>query len=103
MVKIILSKIAKRDLKEIVDYIKRDSVKYAMLEKEKIKTAINKLYYQPELGKVFAKFNDNRYRELIHYHYSIIYKIASDKKIEILTIHHHSRLLSNNPVFSDDD
>ncbi len=36
MVRIILSKTAKTDLKEIVDYIKRDSPKYAMLEKQKI-------------------------------------------------------------------
>lgn len=36
MVKIILSKIAKNDLKEIVNYIKRDSEKYALLERRKI-------------------------------------------------------------------
>jgi hypothetical protein len=40
VVKIVLSKTARLDLKEIVDYIKRDSIKYAFLEKEKIKEAI---------------------------------------------------------------
>ncbi len=103
MVKIIFSKIAKRDLKHIYNYIKQDSLRYAILEKEKLKTAIDKLYFQPDLGKVFPKFNDERYRELIHSHYSIIYKIESSKQILILSIHHHARLLSNNPAFSDDD
>ena len=36
MVKIVFSKIARFDLKEIIDYIKRDSIKYAYLEKRKI-------------------------------------------------------------------
>jgi plasmid stabilization system protein ParE len=43
MVRIIFSKSARRDLKEIVDYIKRDSIRYAILEKRHIIKAIDKL------------------------------------------------------------
>jgi len=99
-VKILLSTIAKADLKEIVDYIKRDSVRYAILEKERIKTTIDSLYNQPISGRVFQKFNNENIRELIHRHYSIIYKINTDQtQIEIPTIHHHARLLGNNAAF----
>ena len=45
--KIVLSKTARFDLKEIVDYIKRDSIRYAMLEKKKIQDAIEKLPQKP--------------------------------------------------------
>ena len=41
--KIVLSRIARQDLNDIVDYIKRDSIKYANLEKKKIQEAIDKL------------------------------------------------------------
>ena len=51
MVKIVLSKTARFDLKEIVDYIKRDSIKYAVLEKKKIIESINKLPKQALSGK----------------------------------------------------
>ena len=102
MVKIVFSKIARFDLKEIVDYIKRDSVKYALLEKKKIIHAIDKLSYQPLMGKQVPELNSN-YRELIFGNYLIIYKIVSDKQINILTIHHHARSLSNNPAFNEED
>jgi plasmid stabilization system protein ParE len=50
--KIIFSKIAKSDLKEIINYIKRDSVKYAYLERDKIVTAIDSLLKQPLIGRI---------------------------------------------------
>lgn len=40
MVRIVFSKVARLDLKEIVDYIKRDSIRYSLLEKEYIQQAI---------------------------------------------------------------
>lgn len=99
MVKIVLSKTARFDLKEIVDYIKRDSVKYAILEKQKIEDAINNLPKQPLSGRIVPELNNNNLRELIFRNYRIIYEIASEKQINILTIHHHARLISNNPAF----
>lgn len=46
MVRIVLSKIAKQDLKDIVNYIKRNSVHYAYLENKKIQEAIDQLSLQ---------------------------------------------------------
>ncbi len=103
MVKIVLSKTARFDLKEIVDYIKRDSVKYAILEKQKIEDAINNLPKQPLSGRIVPELNNNNLRELIFRNYRIIYEIASEKQINILTIHHHARLIANNPAFRGDD
>jgi len=103
VVKIVLSKTARFDLKEIVDYIKRDSIKYAVLEKEKIKEAINNLPKQPLSGRVVPELNNNNLRELIFRNYRIIYEIVSDQQINILTIHHHARLIANNPAFRDDE
>ena len=103
MVKIVLSKTARFDLKEIVDYIKRDSIKYALLEKKKIIDAINKLPKQPLSGRVVPELNNENLRELIFRNYRIIYEIIPGKQFNILTIHHHARLFSNNPAFKDEE
>lgn len=103
MVKIILSKTARFDLKEILDYIKRDSVTYAMLEKKKIQDAIDKLPHKPLSGRVVPELNNENLRELIFRNYRIIYELASEKQINILSIHHHARLISNNPAFKDEE
>ena len=103
MVKIVLSKTARFDLKEIVDYIKRDSVKYAYLEKKKIENAINKLPKQPLSGRVVPELNNENLREVIFRNYRIIYELIPGRQINILTIHHHGRLISNNPAFKDDE
>jgi plasmid stabilization system protein ParE len=99
VVKIILSKTARLDLKDIIDYIKRDSVKYARLERIKIEGTINRLILHPLIGRVVPELEDPNYKELIFQNYRIIYKIASSEKIYILSIHHHSRLIASNPAF----
>ena len=103
MVKIVLSKTARFDLKEIVNYIKRDSLKYAVLEKEKIKDAIDGLPNQPLSGRIVPELNNSKIRELIFRNYRIIYEIVSEQQINILTIHHHAPLIANNPAFRDDE
>lgn len=103
MVKIILSPIARLDLKDIIDYIKRDSVKYARLERIKIEGTINRLILHPLIGGVVPELNDEKYRELIFQNYRIIYKVVSATEIYILSVHHHSRLPSNNPAFKPNE
>lgn len=103
MVKIILSKTARLDLKEIVDYIKRDSIRYAILEKQKIQAAIDKLPTRPLSGRVVPELNNENLRELIFRNYRIIYETVSEKQINILSIHHHARLISNNSAFKDEE
>jgi len=103
MVKIILSKVAKSDLREIYNYIKRDSIKYALLERNKIQSAIDKLRHQPFLGKKSTELKGDLLYELVFQNYKIIYEVMSDTEISILTIHHHARSITNNPAFTDED
>ena len=100
---IVYSQIALRDASEIYNYISRDSVYYAKREIKLIKAAINKLKLQPLLGKKFEKSEDENTRELVFRNYRIIYDIGQNRQIIILSIHHHSRLLANNPAFKDEE
>jgi len=99
---IVFSLIAKDDLKNIFEYIKRDSVVYARKEITAIRFVTNRLKANQYLGKKFENFNNEFVRELVFKNYRIIYEII-DQRIVILTIHHHARLISNNPAITDDD
>lgn len=101
--KIIYSKIAKRDIKEIYDYIRRDSFHYAVKETKSIRIAVQKLKANALLGRRFEKSDDEFTRELIFKNYRIVYDIIPDKEINILSVHHHARLIANNPAFNDED
>ncbi len=37
-------------------------------------------------------------RQILCGHYWIIYEVVSKKEVAIITVHHQSRLLKNNPV-----
>jgi len=102
MAVIIFSLIAKDDLKSIFDYIGKNSKVYAKKEVIAITLTTKKLKTNRYLGKKFEKYDDENIRELIFKNYRIVYELDQEK-IVILTIHHHARLLSNNPALKDGD
>lgn len=102
-IKIVYSDIAKHDLKEIYDYISRDSLHYAIKEVKSIRVAVAKLKLNMLIGRKFEKSSDELTRELIFKNYRIVYDIITPKQILILSVHHHARLIGNNPAFEDDE
>lgn len=102
LVKIEILPTAKADLNDIVAFIAQGSTRYAKLEKQLIIDAIDKLHYFPDLGKPFD-YKSIDARQLVFRNYLIIYRYKTQGILEILTIHHHARLLSNNPAFTDED
>lgn len=86
---IIWSNIAKSQLKEIYQYIKKDSIQSAIEVKTKILASTKIL----ELGKEVYKSdelkidNNGTYRAYVIYSYRIVYKINNDT-IDILRIRH---------------
>ncbi|MFD2148453.1 type II toxin-antitoxin system RelE/ParE family toxin [Mucilaginibacter antarcticus] len=93
---------AKADLKEIVSFIAQRSIKYAKLEKQLIVRAISQLLDFPDMGRTFD-YRSIDARQFVFKNYLIIYRYKTEDVLEILTIHHHARLLSNNPTFTDED
>ena len=88
MVRINWTSQAKKDLKSISEYISSNSVRYAKLQVVKIRTRTKILKSHIRSGKIVAETNDQDIRELIEGNYRIIYKIVSEKQIDILTIYH---------------
>lgn len=85
---------AKNDLKNIADYISKDSEKYAKIHVFKIRKLTEVLKTHKYIGKVVREFEDPNVRELVFRNYRIIYKVVSENRMDILTIHHSARDLA---------
>ncbi|MBP7552063.1 MAG: type II toxin-antitoxin system RelE/ParE family toxin [Spirochaetes bacterium] len=91
MVKIKWSDYSIENLKEIYDYIAKDSKFYAKEFTRKIAMRVKILSEYPNSGRVVPENNDPYVREIIFKNYRIIYQFKSEH-IEILTVFHGSKL-----------
>ncbi len=85
------------DIENIAEFISKDSERYAQIQVQRFFEAVEILETNPIIGRVVPEFNNEIIRELILGNYRIIYHIVSKTLIDILTVHHSKRLLSNNP------
>lgn len=98
MVRISWTDQAKNDLRDIYDYISKDSKKYAKHQVIRIQVKTKLLKKSPKAGRVIPEIEDHNYRELIEGSYRIIYKILSDTAIDIIVIHHSARDLKRRRI-----
>ena len=94
MARLIFTGPALDDLAAIATFIERDSAKYANLFLNRVFERTDILKEHPKIGRVVPETADDTIRELIEGNYRIIYKIRTNKCIEVLTIHHSAKLLS---------
>jgi addiction module RelE/StbE family toxin len=95
MVKVVWTDNAIKDLDDIGNYIAKNSVRYAGITVEKLFGAVDILEDYPRAGKMIPQFQNERIREIIRGNYRIAYKIVSEQRIDILTVHHTARLIEN--------
>jgi toxin ParE1/3/4 len=101
MVKINWTDLALQDLNDIGDYISKDSIRYAEVTVQYLFDSVDILISHPKSGRVVPEFNEEDLRELIRGSYRIVYRIINKSRIDILTVHNTSRLLSNSPLFEE--
>ena len=83
------------DLRNIAEFIEKDSVKYASLTIQRLMNAAHLLEENPKIGrKVPEAGYKDKIREIIQGNYRIIYQIDNKDLINILTVHHSSRKLT---------
>ena len=78
------------DLRDLRDYIAKDSPSDAEQFAEKIIAATEKLVDHPQLGRKVPEAEQDHIRELIFRNYRIIYLIRSDH-VYIVTVIHGNR------------
>jgi len=97
MVKVIWTDQSIDDINNIAEFIAKDSFKYAQIQVNTFFDLALLLEKSPKMGRRVPGTNDDSIRELITGSYRIIYKIRTEKEILIITVHHSSRLMTNNP------
>jgi toxin ParE1/3/4 len=98
MVQIIWTNRARKDLKQISEYISLDSVKYAKSQLERIFSKTQILIQLHLAGKVVNEINNRTIRELIEGNYRIIYRVSNSREISILAVHHGARSLKKRKI-----
>ena len=91
MAKIVWTEQSVMELRDIFEYISKDSRRYAEDQVRRIKAKTTILSTNPESGRIVPEMGINEIRELIEGNYRIIYRILSNNSIEILTVHHSAR------------
>lgn len=86
------------DLKEIKDYISRDSVFYAKKTIEKIQRRIQVLKIYPHTGKIITEIKLENFREINEGNFRILYKIVNENRIDILSVFHSTRNLKTESI-----
>jgi addiction module RelE/StbE family toxin len=89
---------AKNDLKDIADYISKDSKLYAKRQVLKIRNRTDILKSQNYSGRMVPEIQDENIREILEGNYRIIYREVNENRIDILTIHHFSRDLRKRKI-----
>ncbi|MBL7789020.1 MAG: type II toxin-antitoxin system RelE/ParE family toxin [Chitinophagales bacterium] len=87
---------AKLDLKNIFEFISKESNYYAELSIVRIIERVEILQNNPEIGKVIRELNNPKFREILYNHYRIMYKVISESQVDILNIFHSSRNFESN-------
>ncbi|MEA1911824.1 MAG: type II toxin-antitoxin system RelE/ParE family toxin [Spirochaetota bacterium] len=86
---------AKKDLKNIHDFIAYDSKVYAKKVSQEFIEKSEKLEEFPKMGRMVPELSDLNIRELIIYSYRLIYEIRPNN-IEVLTIIHGRQNFNEN-------
>lgn len=97
MAEIVWSPSSVKDINAIAEYIAKDSL---MAAKNMIELFFQKaeiLSRFPHYGKQVPETKNSFLREILVGRYRIIYEVFSEDQVNILTVHHQSRLLKNNP------
>ncbi|GGE42781.1 type II toxin-antitoxin system RelE/ParE family toxin [Psychroflexus planctonicus] len=89
---------AKNDLKDIADYISKDSKLYAKRQFLKIRSRTDILKSQSYSGRMVTEIQDENIREIFEGNYRIIYRVVNENRVDILTVHHSSRDLRKRKI-----
>lgn len=85
------------DINGIAEFIARDSERYAEIQVMRFFAEEDGISSNPRAGRTVPEIADSQIREVIVSNYRIIYEIIDEQRVDVLTVHHSSRLLSNNP------
>ena len=96
MVKVVWTEVSVEDLREIFDYISKNSFHYARITVDRIYKRADQISKNPRIGRIVPEIDSDEVRELIIGNYRLIYYIVNDGRVDILRIYHSARSLTEN-------
>lgn len=78
-------------LQAIYEYIAKDSIVYASRFVISLIKATTKLETMPRIGRIVPELKSYGFREVIYQGYRIVYRVDSEKNVEILAVLHAAR------------
>ncbi len=94
MAEVVWTNPAFEDLRQLHQFIARDSKQYANITVRKIRTAAERLEEFPESGRLVPEFSGDWYREVLVGQYRLVYRYLEKKHVVlVLAVVHGSRLL----------
>ena len=100
MVEVIVMPSAIQDIKSIIKYVHKQSVQNAEKLQLEMTEKIASLRSFAERGSLVKEIISPQLREVKLYHYRIIYR-CTENNVQVITVHHSSRLLINNTHLND--
>jgi toxin ParE1/3/4 len=92
MVRVDWAQPALDDLREVYEFIARDSPRYARLTVERITDTADRLARFPQLGQVLPEFPHLVYRQMVVGAYRLIYRDDSERdRVLVMGVIHSSR------------
>ena len=82
------------DLTNIAEFIRKDSATYARITIQRIRTSARQIVQFPLSGRIVPETQIQSLREIIIGNYRLIYKVVSEKRIDIITVFHSSKQLN---------
>lgn len=80
---------ATTDLREVFEFIARDSPRYAQLTVERITDTATRLVQFPQLGEVLPEFPEHVYRQIVVGAYRLVYRedLQHDRVLVVAVVH----------------
>ena len=91
MTRLVWTRPALDDVREIRAYIARDSPRYARIVAERLFDAVERLRTHPLFGRMVPELGQPTVREVIEAPYRIVYRVRADV-LEVIAVVHAARL-----------
>ena len=94
MAEVVWTRPALEDLRQIHQFIVRDSRQYAAITVRRLRQGVSRLGDFPTSGRVVPEFPDGPYREVLMGSYRIVYRYMQERnRVLVLAVVHGSRFL----------
>ena len=89
------------DIENIAEFIAKDSIRYSNQIVEDFFDRVLILEKNPQAGPIVPEILNEKIRQLTLGNYRIIYYLKTENQIDILTVHHSSKLIRKKEILKN--